>query len=47
MLEALIQGESDPTVLAGLAHRRVKADRQQLMEAPRGHVRPSSPGPAC
>jgi hypothetical protein len=41
MLEALIKGESDPAVLAGLAHRRVKADRQQLMEALRGHVRPS------
>jgi transposase len=41
MLEALIQGESDPAVLAGLAHRRVKADRQQLMEALCGHVRPS------
>jgi transposase len=40
MLQALIAGESDPAVLAGLAHRRVKADRQTLMEALRGHVRP-------
>jgi transposase len=40
MLEALIKGEGDPAVLAGLAHRRVKADRQRLIEALRGHVRP-------
>jgi transposase len=40
MLEALVKGESDPAMLAGLAHRRVKAGRQELIEALRGHVRP-------
>jgi transposase len=40
MLEALIRGESDPVALAGLAHRRVKADRQKLAEALRGRVEP-------
>ena len=40
MLRALIAGETDPVVLAGLAHRRVKAGRQELVEALRGDVRP-------
>ena len=40
ILEALVAGESDPAVLAGLAHRRVKAGRQAIAEALRGKVRP-------
>jgi len=38
MIEALIAGQSDPDILAGLAHRRVKAPPQELREALRGRV---------
>lgn len=38
MLEAMIAGESNPEVLAGLADRRVKATRDELREALRGHL---------
>jgi transposase len=38
MIEALVAGESDPAVLAGLADRRLKATPQQLAEALRGRV---------
>lgn len=40
ILEALIAGESDPTVLAALASARVKASRAELAEALRGRVTP-------
>jgi transposase len=40
MVEALIRGESDPEALAALAHRQVRAGRQELAEALRGQVRP-------
>jgi transposase len=38
MLEALIAGETDPAKLADLAHRRLRASKQQLCEALRGRV---------
>jgi transposase len=38
MIEALIAGESDPEQLAQLAHRRIKAPREELCEALRGRV---------
>jgi transposase len=38
MIEALIAGESDPERLARLAHRRIKATRQELCEALDGRV---------
>ena len=38
MIEAIIAGESDPIRLAELAHRRIKAPRDQLIEALRGRV---------
>ena len=38
MLEAMIAGESDPAVLAGLADRRIKAPPEMLCEALRGRV---------
>jgi len=39
MIEALIAGESDPSRLAGLAHRRIKVPPEDLCEALRGRVR--------
>jgi transposase len=39
MIEALIAGESDPTKLAALADRRIKASQETLREALRGRVR--------
>ncbi|MBI4522156.1 MAG: IS110 family transposase [Gemmatimonadetes bacterium] len=39
ILEAIIRGETDPTVLAKLAHARVKASRAQLQQALEGRVR--------
>jgi transposase len=38
MLEALIAGETNPTKLASLADRRVKASPQEFREALRGRV---------
>jgi transposase len=38
MIEALIAGESDPDVLAALAHRRIKASAAELEAALRGRV---------
>jgi transposase len=38
MIEAMIAGETNPIVLAELADRRVKAPRDQLVEALRGRV---------
>jgi transposase len=38
ILKALIEGETDPEVLVGLAHRRVKASHETLVEALRGQV---------
>jgi transposase len=38
MLEALVAGETDPTRLAELAHRNLKASPQALYEALRGRV---------
>ncbi|MFL5280078.1 MAG: IS110 family transposase [Rhodopila sp.] len=38
MVEAIIAGETNPTVLADLADRRIKASRQALTEALRGRV---------
>ena len=38
MLEALIAGETNPTKLANLAHRRVKASPEEFREALRGRV---------
>ncbi len=38
MIEAIIAGETDPTRLAALAHRRIKAPRDLLVEALRGRV---------
>src|SRR5664279_4160551 len=38
MVEAIIAGETNPTVLADLADRRIKAPREQLVEALRGRV---------
>jgi hypothetical protein len=38
MIEALIAGETNPTKLAGLADRRVKASPEKLREALRGRV---------
>lgn len=40
MLRALIAGETDPSKLAALADRRVKASRDELVEALRGRVSP-------
>ena len=39
MLEAMIAGQTDPAVLAGLANRRIKATREELREALRGSTR--------
>jgi transposase len=36
MIEAMIAGQTDPAVLAGLADRRIKATKEELREAPRG-----------
>jgi transposase len=38
MIEAMVAGESDPTRLAELADRRIKATPQQLYEALRGRI---------
>ncbi|MDR3437844.1 IS110 family transposase, partial [Telmatospirillum sp.] len=38
MIEALIAGETDPAALACLAHRRIKAPRDELCETLRGRV---------
>jgi len=38
MIEAMIRGESDPTRLAALAHRGVKASQAELEQALRGRV---------
>jgi transposase len=38
MIEAMIAGESDPAVLARLAHKRIKASPQTLIEALRGRI---------
>jgi transposase len=38
IVEALIAGETDPATLAALAHQRVKAPRERLIEALRGRV---------
>src|SRR5919107_841069 len=38
IVEALIAGETDPAMLAALAHQRVKAPRERLTEALRGRV---------
>jgi transposase len=40
MLEALIAGESDPAILAALAHPRLKSPPDKLCEALRGRVSP-------
>ncbi len=40
MLEALAQGQSDPERLADLATTKLKASREQLVEALRGKVKP-------
>jgi transposase len=39
MMEAIIAGESEPAVLADLAHRRLRAKPEELKEALRGRVR--------
>ena len=38
IVEALVAGETDPATLAALAHQRVKAPRERLIEALRGRV---------
>jgi transposase len=38
ILEAIVAGESDPSVLAALVHARVHASRDELMEALRGRI---------
>jgi transposase len=38
MIEAIIAGETDPTRLAALAHRRIRSPRDMLVEALRGRV---------
>ena len=38
MVEAIIAGETNPAALADLADRRIKASRQELIEALRGRV---------
>jgi hypothetical protein len=38
MMEAMIAGESDPAMLARLAHKRIKASPQTLIEALRGRI---------
>jgi hypothetical protein len=38
MIEALIASETEPAVLAGLAHRRIKATQAELDAAFRGRV---------
>lgn len=38
MIQALIAGQTDPLLLAGLAQRRLKRKRAQLAQALRGHV---------
>jgi transposase len=38
MVEAIIAGETNPAALADLADRRIKAPREQLIEALRGRV---------
>ena len=38
MIEAIIAGETDPTRLAALAHRRIRSPRGMLVEALRGRV---------
>ena len=39
VLDALVVGETDPNKLAGLTQGRLKAPREKLVEALRGHVR--------
>ncbi|EDM79883.1 transposase [Plesiocystis pacifica SIR-1] len=41
ILEALIKGKTDPEELAGLASTRLRASRQEVIEALRGHFDPS------
>jgi transposase len=38
MIEAMIAGQTDPAVLAGLADRRIRATREELCEALRGRL---------
>ena len=38
MIEAMIAGQTDPAVLAGLANRRIRATREELREALRGRL---------
>jgi transposase len=38
MIEAMIACQTDPTVLAGLANRRIRATREELREALRGRL---------
>src|SRR4051794_6701155 len=38
IVEALVAGETDPATLTALAHQRVKAPRERLIEALRGRV---------
>ena len=38
MVEAIIAGETDPAKLAALAHRKIKASRDELCEALRGRI---------
>lgn len=40
ILDALVAGEDDPEVLASLAHHRIQASREELVEALRGNVTP-------
>lgn len=40
MIHALIDGETDPEKLAALAHSRIRASREQLIDALRGRVTP-------
>jgi transposase len=40
ILDALVAGEDDPEKLASLAHHRIQASREELVEALRGKVTP-------
>ena len=40
ILQAIVEGQTDPSVLARLADARIKAPRKELEEALRGRVRP-------
>lgn len=40
MLDAIVAGETDPEVLAKLAHPRLRASREELVEALRGRLTP-------